>query len=113
MGLGRWWSPQPPELVPTTLLSVDRLRSVGDTPKLRLPASGQIVLSVPVAPKPGCTPLIRIAQSGSTLQAQAVPDDYGFANLGLAATRLAPGKAEVSVVCGAEEVARYPVEFVR
>ncbi|HSX63058.1 MAG TPA: hypothetical protein VLF18_22960 [Tahibacter sp.] len=114
IGLGRQWSPQAPDLVPTTLLSVDRMRSsISDVPKLRLPADGQIVLSVPVASAPGCTPTVSIRQSDTVLAARATPDDFGFANLGLAATRLAPGKAEVTVDCDGRERVSYPVEFTR
>lgn len=114
LGLGRLWVPQQADLVPTTLLSVDRMRSsISEVPKLRLPGDGQIVLSVPVATDPGCKPTVRILQSGAILQAQVMPDDFGFANLGLPAKRLAPGKAEVSVACGGKEHARYSVEFVR
>lgn len=113
-GLARLWPAPSEALVPTTLLSVDRLRSSSaDVPKLRLPAGGQIVLSVPVAAGADCAPTVRIVQSGVTLQAAATPDDFGFANLGVAATRLAPGKADVSVLCGSEQRAHYPVEFVR
>lgn len=114
IGVGRLGAPGQDALVPTTLLSVDRMRgTVGEVPTLRLPADGQIVLSVPVVAPADCPPQVRIVQSGVTLQAPAQPDDYGFANLGFRATRLAPGKAEVSVVCGGKELARYPVEFVR
>lgn len=114
VGLGRLWLPQPADLVSTTLLSVDRMRgSVTDVPKLRLPASGQIVLSVPVAARPGCTPRVRIAQPGATLQATVTPDEYGFANLSLDAKRLALGKTEVAVQCDGTELALYHVEFVR
>lgn len=114
IGVGRLGMSEPAALVPTTLLSVDRLRStVGDVPKLRLPADGQIVLSVPVVTRADCVPRVRIVQSGITLQASVKPDDYGFANLGIAATRFAPGKADVSVACDGEELARYPIEFVR
>ena len=102
IGLGRLWLPQPADLVSTTLLSVDRMRgSVTDVPKLRLPASGQIVLSVPVAARPGCTPRVRIVQPGATLQTTVTPDEYGFANLSLDATRLALGKTDVAVDCDA------------
>jgi hypothetical protein len=114
IGVGRLGTPDPAGLVPTTLLSVDRMRStVGDVPKLRLPADGQIVLSVPVVAREGCAPQVRIVQSGVALQASVVPDEYGFANLGIAATRFAPGKADVIVSCNGAEVARYPIEFVR
>lgn len=114
MGLGRLWLPQPADLVSTTLLSVDRMRgSVTDVPKLRLPASGQIVLSVPVAPRPGCTPRIRIAQPGTALQTAVTPDEYGFANLSLDAARLAPGKTDIAVDCDTTQLALYQVEFVR
>jgi anti-sigma factor RsiW len=114
IGIGRLGMPEPAALVPTTLLSVDRLRSTADdVPKLRLPADGQIVLSVPVVARADCAPQVRIVQSGITLQASVKPDDYGFANLGIAATRFAPGKADVSVACNGKELARYPIEFVR
>lgn len=114
LGLGRLWAPQPPDLTPTTLLSVDRMRSnISEVPKLRLPHDGQIVLSVPIAADSSCKPTVRIQQAGTVLQAQVMPDDFGFANLGLLAQRLAPGKAEVSVECNGREHARYPVEFVR
>lgn len=114
VGLGRLWLPQPADLVSTTLLSVDRMRgSVTEVPKLRLPASGQIVLSVPVAAKPGCTPRVRIVQPGATLQTTVTPDDYGFANLSLEATRLALGKTDIAVDCDATQLALYQVEFVR
>jgi hypothetical protein len=114
MGLGRLWLPRPADLVPTTLLSVDRMRgSVTDVPKLRLPAVGQIVLSVPVAARPGCTPRVRIVQPGATLQTTVTPDEYGFANLSLAATRLALGKTDIAVDCDATRLALYQVEFVR
>jgi len=114
VGLGRLWLPQPADLVSTTLLSVDRMRgSVTDVPKLRLPASGQIVLSVPVAAKPGCAPRVRIVQPGTTLQTAVTPDDYGFANLSLDATRLALGKTDIAVDCDATQLAVYQVEFVR
>lgn len=114
MGLGRLWLPQPADLVPTTLLSVDRMRgSVTDIPKLRLPAGGQIVLSVPVAARPGCTPRVRIVQPDTTLQTTVTPDEYGFANLSLDATRLALGKTDIEVDCGATQLALYQVEFVR
>jgi hypothetical protein len=93
LGLGRLWSPQPADLVQTTLLSVDRMRSsVSVVPKLRLPANGQIVLSVPVAADPGCTRTVRILQSGVVLQAQATPDDFGFANR--EAARAGQGRSE-------------------
>ncbi|WP_313913549.1 hypothetical protein [Tahibacter sp.] len=114
VGLGRLWLPRPADLVSTTLLSVDRMRgSVTDVPKLRLPASGQIVLSVPVAARPGCTPRVRIVQPGATLQATVTPDEYGFANLSLDAKRLALGKTEVAVQCDGTDLALYNVEFVR
>ncbi len=114
IGLGRLWLPQPADLVSTTLLSVDRMRgSVTDVPKLRLPASGQIVLSVPVAARPGCTPRVRIVQPGATLQTTVTPDEYGFANLSLDATRLALGKTDIAVDCDATQLALYQVEFVR
>uniref|UniRef100_UPI00214759E4 hypothetical protein n=1 Tax=Tahibacter caeni TaxID=1453545 RepID=UPI00214759E4 len=113
LAAGRFWSAAPDALVPTTLLSVDRMRSVSTVPTLRLPADGMVVLSVPVAAEPGCTPTVRILQDGRRLEAQAAPDDFGFANLSLAATQLAPGKAEVTVDCGGQQRASYPVEFVR
>ncbi|GMV31628.1 MAG: hypothetical protein AMXMBFR59_37530 [Rhodanobacteraceae bacterium] len=114
LALGRLWAPQPADLTPTTLLSVDRMRSsISEVPKLRLPRDGQIVLSVPIAAGSSCKPTVRILYAGNVLQAQVMPDDFGFANLGLPATRLAPGKAEVSVACDGRELARYPVEFVR
>jgi anti-sigma factor RsiW len=114
MGLGRLWLPQPADLVPTTLLSVDRMRgSVTDVPKLRLPAVGQVVLSVPVAARPGCTPRVRIVQPGATLQTTVAPDEYGFANLSLDVTRLALGKTDIEVDCDATRLALYQVEFVR
>ncbi|MBL8298903.1 MAG: hypothetical protein JNN30_11220 [Rhodanobacteraceae bacterium] len=114
LGLGRLWPSQSAELVPTTLLSIDRLRnSVSAVPQLRLPAEGQIVLSVPIAAEPGCTAVVRIEQSSTMLQAKARADDFGFANLSLAARHLKPGKAEVLVACDGRELARYPVEFIR
>jgi len=114
VGLGRLWLPQPPDLVSTTLLSVDRMRgSVTDVPKLRLPTSGQIVLSVPVAARPGCAPRVRIVQPGATLQTTVTPDEYGFANLSLDATRLALGKTDIVVDCDTTQLALYQVEFVR
>jgi anti-sigma factor RsiW len=112
--LGRSWSPAPAGLAPTTLLSVDRLRSsVAVAPTLRLPAAGLVVLSVPAVVEAGCTPTVRVVQAGNVLEAQVAPDDSGFANVSLAATRLAPGRAEVSVACGSRRLAEYPVEFVR
>ncbi len=114
VGLGRLWLPQPADLVSTTLLSVDRMRSsVTAVPKLRLPASGQIVLSVPVAAKPGCAPRVRIVQPGTTLQTAVTPDEYGFANLSLDAKRLAVGTTDIAVDCDATQLALYQVEFVR
>lgn len=111
---GRFWAPMPGTLVPTTLLSVDRMRSsVNAVPVLRLPAGGQVVLSVPVAADPGCVPLVRIRQGADALEAQVSPDELGFVNLSLAAARLAPGKAEVMVDCGSRPRVVYPVEFVR
>lgn len=114
MGLDRLWRPQPADLVSTTLLSVDRMRgSTTDVPKLRLPAGGQIVLSVPVTARPGCTPQVRILQPGTTLQTAVTPDEYGFANLSLGATRLALGKTDIAVDCDTTQLALYQVEFVR
>lgn len=111
---GRLWAPMPGALVPTTLLSVDRMRSsVNAVPVLHLPAGGQVVLSVPVAADPGCVPLVRIRQGADALEAQVAPDELGFVNLSLAAARLAPGKAEVMVDCGSRPRVVYPVEFVR
>lgn len=111
---GRFWAPAPGALVPTTLLSVDRMRSSVDTvPVLRLPAGGLVVLSVPVAADPDCVPIVHIRQGANALEAQVRPDDFGFANLSLAATRLAPGRAEVLVDCGSRPRVVYPVEFVR
>ena len=111
---GRVWAPMPGALVPTTLLSVDRMRSsVNAVPVLRLPAGGQVVLSVPVAADPGCVPRVRIRQGADALEAQVAPDELGFVNLSLAAARLAPGKAEVMVDCGSRPRVVYPVEFVR
>ncbi|MBN8740639.1 MAG: hypothetical protein BGP24_15090 [Lysobacterales bacterium 69-70] len=112
--LGRSWSPAPAALAPITLLSVDRLRSsVAVAPTLRLPAGGLVVLSVPAVAEAGCTPTVRIVQGGNTLEATVAPDDSGFANVSLAAARLAPGRAEVGVACGGRQLANYPVEFVR
>jgi hypothetical protein len=113
MGLGRLWVPQSTELVPTTLLSVDRIRgSDREVRKLRVPVDGQIVLSVPVTTESSCTPLVRVSQSGIVLEALATPDDYGFANLSMPAARLASGHMEVSVACGGQVRASYTVELV-
>ena len=112
--LGRSWSPAPAALAPTTLLSVDRLRSsVAAAPTLRLPAGGLVVLSVPAVVDAGCTPAVRIVQGGNALQTNVAPDDSGFASVSLDAMRLAPGPAEVGVACDGRQLAVYPVEFVR
>ncbi|TDR46789.1 hypothetical protein DFR29_103325 [Tahibacter aquaticus] len=113
MGLGRLWVPQSTGLVPTTLFSVDRIRgSDREVRKLRVPVEGQIVLSVPVTTESSCISLVRVSQSGIVLEALASPDDYGFANFSVPATRLAPGNLEVSVACDGQVRASYTVELV-
>lgn len=113
MGLGRLLPEAGPALRPATLVSVDRLRSLAQTQKLVVPATGLLVLSVPVAAAEGCAARVQIRQATALLDAPATADAYGFANLALDAAQLQNGKAEVVVLCDDKETARYPVELSR
>lgn len=114
IGIGRWLADHAPAAIGSaTLVSVDRLRStIAQTQQLRVPAQGSLVLSVPVADS-GCDSQVQIRQAGATLEARAQPDAYGFANLVLDAARLPSGKADIVVLCGQNEAARYTVEITR
>lgn len=103
-----------PGLVPmdgAQLAYVDKTRSISEVPALRLDPGNPVVLMVPVARLDDCEPRIRVEQQGQpTLEASALPDEFGYASLVLAKDALRAGRARVLVACGTGAVAEYPVD---
>lgn len=115
MGIGHWLPHAPDPMAPATLVYVDKMRSsVTTTPRLRLPSRGAAVLMVPVASADACASnRVRIVQDSLDQSAAVTPDEFGYANLVVDASRLRDGQAEVHVLCGDTPAAQYPVEFFR
>jgi len=115
MGIGRWLPHASDPMTPATLVYVDKLRSsVTTTPRLRLPSEGAAVLMIPVASTDACAShRVRIVQGSLDQSAEVNPDEFGYANLVVDASRLRDGQAQVHVLCGDAPAAEYPVEFFR
>jgi hypothetical protein len=117
LGAGRMLRPelpQPPALVAATLVQVDKNRSApGGAIEARIPASGSVVLLVPVAAVDACPVRVEIRQGAGTLAADATTDSFGYANLVVDAARLMPGPAEIEVGCVGGKPAKYAMTFVR
>jgi hypothetical protein len=111
--LGYFFKPAPTMHGGAQLAYIDKQRSQGDGIQITLPKSGPLVLMVPVASVGPCVADITISQSGRSIRANAVPDDFGYAVVVLAMQALSPGAASVEVACAGKSVGQYSVLVVR
>lgn len=97
--LGYQLNPSPRRVSGATLAYIDKQRAIGDQITITLPASGSLVLMIPVASAQACPAEIGLSQSGATYKVTAQADDFGYASVVLAPQELAPGPLTVSVRC--------------
>ena len=111
LGAGVLLRPTPSPLGAAELMYVDKTRNLSTIPKVVIAPNRALVLLVPVANVGPCVADIELRQAGSEpLRAQAKPDEFGYASLVLDSGGLKPGRAEVSVRCGADAPAEYPID---
>lgn len=117
VGVGRLQQPPRPDaaaLVPATIVNIGAMRSAEpDARKFRVPATGSVILAVPVATGDKCPAHVRISQGNVVLTTDATLDHERFANVVTDASLLSPGQAVIEASCIGQQPDRYTVEFVR
>lgn len=114
LGIGTQLQPGQPMLRRTEVAVADTLRG-SSFRQIRLPASGELTLSVPAILPPECAPplLLSLAQAGQRweITPDAPVDDY--VHVGVDARRLQPGKAEIQLSCAGKPLQTTGIEFTR
>lgn len=114
LGIGTQLQPAQPMLRRTEVAVADTLRG-SSFRQIRLPASGELTLSVPAILPPECAPplLLSLAQAGQRweITPDAPVDDY--VHVGVDARRLQPGKAEIQLSCAGKTLQTTGIEFTR
>lgn len=114
LGTARLLEPAMPGLGSAALVYIDKVRSApGATIEARVPATGTVVLLVPVASASRCAVRVEVRQGDVVLAGETTSDDLGYANLVADASRLVPGDAAVKVGCVGEPQATYAMKLVR
>lgn len=114
LGLGRQLQPSQPMLWPTEAAVADALRG-SSFRQIRLPASGELSLSVPLVLSAECAAplLFSLAQAGQRWEITPNPPVDGYVQVGVDVSRLQPGKAEIQLSCAGKPVQTTGVEFTR
>jgi hypothetical protein len=111
-GLGLWLTSAQVEGA-ATLAYVDKVRSLSETPELRIRPNAAVVLMVPVASAVACDADIAVRQGTNTYTVTSAPDEYGYAAAVLPKDLLREGQAAIDVFCKGDTVGQYTVRITR